>query len=126
LDAKSIIALSFMGLQLLIGLYFWQDQQNRFIIQVVEALEYASENEILLRGGSVTDLNDSDTLVLNYITQVSNGNFSVIIKTADFYTNLVENGLTTKPTLHAALNRLEQSGIIKKPEKGLYQLSPSS
>jgi hypothetical protein len=34
LDAKSIIALSFMGLQLLIGLYFWQDQQNRFIIQV--------------------------------------------------------------------------------------------
>ena len=34
LDAKSIIALSFMGLQLLIGLYFWQEQQNRFIIQV--------------------------------------------------------------------------------------------
>jgi hypothetical protein len=31
---KSIIALSFMGIQLLIGLYFWQDQQNRFIIQV--------------------------------------------------------------------------------------------
>jgi archaellum biogenesis ATPase FlaH len=94
--------------------------------QVVEALEYATENEILLRGGGITDLNDSDTLVLNYITQVSNGNFSVIIKTSDFYTNLVENGLTTKPTLHAALNRLEQSGIIKKPEKGLYQLSPSS
>ena len=94
--------------------------------QVVEALEYATENEILLRGGGITDLNDSDTLVLNYITQVSNGNFSVMIKTADFYTNLVENGLTTKPTLHAALNRLEQSGIIKKPEKGLYQLSPSS
>jgi hypothetical protein len=34
MDAKSIIALSFMGIQLLIGLYFWQDQQNRFIIQV--------------------------------------------------------------------------------------------
>jgi len=34
MDLKSIIALSFMGLQLLIGLYFWQDQQNRFIIQV--------------------------------------------------------------------------------------------
>jgi len=34
LDYKSIIALSFMGIQLLIGLYFWQDQQNRFIIQV--------------------------------------------------------------------------------------------
>jgi hypothetical protein len=34
LDAKSIIALSFMGLQLLIGLYFWQEQHNRFIIQV--------------------------------------------------------------------------------------------
>jgi hypothetical protein len=34
MDVKSIIALSFMGLQLLIGLYFWQDQQNRFIIQV--------------------------------------------------------------------------------------------
>jgi hypothetical protein len=34
MDDKSIIALSFMGLQLLIGLYFWQDQQNRFIIQV--------------------------------------------------------------------------------------------
>jgi len=34
MDFKSIIALSFMGLQLLIGLYFWQDQQNRFIIQV--------------------------------------------------------------------------------------------
>jgi hypothetical protein len=34
MDVKSIIALSFMGLQLLIGLYFWQEQQNRFIIQV--------------------------------------------------------------------------------------------
>ena len=34
MDVKSIITLSFMGLQLLIGLYFWQDQQNRFIIQV--------------------------------------------------------------------------------------------
>jgi hypothetical protein len=34
LEAKSIIALSFIGLQLLIGLYFWQEQQNRFIIQV--------------------------------------------------------------------------------------------
>jgi hypothetical protein len=34
LDAKSIIALSFMGIQLLIGFYFWQEQQNRFIIQV--------------------------------------------------------------------------------------------
>jgi len=34
MDVKSIIALSFMGLQLLIGLYFWQNQQNRFIIQV--------------------------------------------------------------------------------------------
>jgi len=34
MDVKSIIALSFMGLQLLIGLYFWQYQQNRFIIQV--------------------------------------------------------------------------------------------
>jgi hypothetical protein len=34
LDVKSIIALSFMSIQLLIGLYYWQDQQNRFIIQV--------------------------------------------------------------------------------------------
>ena len=34
LDLKSVIALSFIGLQLLIGLYFWQNQQNRFIIQV--------------------------------------------------------------------------------------------
>jgi hypothetical protein len=34
LDYKSIIALSFMGIQFLMGLYFWQNQQNRFIIQV--------------------------------------------------------------------------------------------
>jgi hypothetical protein len=34
MDLKSIVALSFMGFQLLIGLYFWQDQRNRFIIQV--------------------------------------------------------------------------------------------
>jgi len=33
LDAKSIITLSFIGIQLLIGFYFWQEQQNRFIIQ---------------------------------------------------------------------------------------------
>jgi hypothetical protein len=26
--------LSFIGIQLLIGFYFWQEQQNRFIIQV--------------------------------------------------------------------------------------------
>jgi hypothetical protein len=34
LDVKSIITLSFIGIQLLIGFYFWQEQQNRFIIQV--------------------------------------------------------------------------------------------
>jgi hypothetical protein len=34
IDLKSGIALVFIGVQLLIGLYFWQDQQNRFIIQV--------------------------------------------------------------------------------------------
>jgi len=34
LDIKSIITLSFIGIQLLIGFYFWQEQQNRFIIQV--------------------------------------------------------------------------------------------
>jgi len=34
MNIKSSIALSFIGIQLLIGLYFWQDQQNRFIIQV--------------------------------------------------------------------------------------------
>lgn len=34
MDVKSIIALSFIGIQLLIGFYFWQVQQNRFIIQV--------------------------------------------------------------------------------------------
>lgn len=33
-DLKSAIALLFLGIQLLIGLYYWQDQQNRFIIQV--------------------------------------------------------------------------------------------
>lgn len=34
MDVKSTIALSFIGVQLLIGFYFWQEQQNRFIIQV--------------------------------------------------------------------------------------------
>lgn len=34
IDIQSGIALVFIGAQLLIGLYFWQDQQNRFIIQV--------------------------------------------------------------------------------------------
>lgn len=34
MDIKSAIALTLIGVQLLIGLYFWQDQQNRFIIQV--------------------------------------------------------------------------------------------
>lgn len=34
MDTKSVIALSFIGILLLVGLYYWQDQQNRFIIQV--------------------------------------------------------------------------------------------
>ena len=34
MNVKSTIALSFIGIQLLIGLYFWQNQQSRFIIQV--------------------------------------------------------------------------------------------
>lgn len=34
MDLKASISLIFIGIQLLIGLYFWQDQQNRFIIQV--------------------------------------------------------------------------------------------
>lgn len=34
MNIKSAVALGFIGIQLLIGLYFWQGQQNRFIIQV--------------------------------------------------------------------------------------------
>ena len=34
IDIKSTISLLFIGIQFLIGLYFWQEQQNRFIIQV--------------------------------------------------------------------------------------------
>lgn len=93
---------------------------------IIEPIGYATENEIILKSGGLSDLNDSDTLVLNHIMQVTHGDFSVALKTGDFYTALIETGLTTKPTLHAALNRLEQSGIINKPEKGFYKLCEPS
>lgn len=94
--------------------------------QIVEEIGYFTENEIILKGGGLTDLNDSDTLVLNHIMQETQGDFSTVLKTGDLYTALIETGITTKPTLHAALNRLEQSGIINKPEKGFYKLSEPS
>lgn len=93
--------------------------------QVVEALGYCTESEILLTGNGL-QINDSDSTVLAFFMDFTKGDTSVVLKTGELYQKLVDTGVLSRPTLHAALNRLETAKALVKREKGQYSLAPIS
>jgi predicted ATP-dependent serine protease len=90
--------------------------------QIIEPLEEAYESEIISNASSVNMVYDSDISVKNHLMEMTAGDPSILVKTAELYDRLVNSGVMTKPTLHASLKRLEQSSIIEKPQKGCYRL----
>lgn len=90
--------------------------------QLIEPLEEAYESEILQASNTSNILYDSDIVVERHLLELTGGDDSAAVRTAELYERLVNTGVLTKPTLHAALKRLENTGLIEKPEKGLYRI----
>jgi len=91
----------------------------------IESMGKATETDII-NGSTGTITIGSDNIVFQFIQEYTQNDISVAMRTKDFYERLVETGVMTRPTLHAALNRLEKTKIIQKVEKGLYALKPFS
>lgn len=108
---------------------YWPDDSEtvlKFSIddcQMVHSLGEAYENDLLAAANSTSSMFDSDIIVQKNIAEMAGNDASVLIKSGDLYERLVKTGTVSKPTLHAALNRLEKSGVICKPEKGSYRLN---
>ncbi len=90
--------------------------------QLIEANGYVYENEILSSAMGPAALNDSDQLLLNYLQNLTGDDPSIIFRTGELYEGLINTQKMSKPTLHAALKRLENSGQVEKVEKGTYRL----
>jgi hypothetical protein len=111
---------------------YWPDDSEfvkKFSInfqQIIEPLEEAYESDILTSANSVSMVNDSDVTLQKQLMDMTGGDPSVLVKTADLYDILVNTGAMTRPTLHASLKRLENAKAIEKPQKGCYRLMLSS
>lgn len=81
------------------------------------------ESDMLVPAVSSTVLFNSDVILQNHFHEMTGGDGSVLVKTAELYGRLVTTGLMSRPTLHSGLKRLETAGIIIKPEKGCYRLN---
>lgn len=111
---------------------YWPDDSEfvtKFNInfnQVIESLGEAYESDILSSAASTNAVYDSDIVVQKHIQELTEGDHSVLIKTAELYERLVYSGLMARPTLHASLKRLENINVIEKPEKGCYRMKQPS
>lgn len=94
--------------------------------QLIEAGEDVYESDLISSASVSLPVNDSDKIVHETFIALAAGDASIIIKTKELYQAMVSTGVVTRPTLHAALKRLEKSGVIIKPEKGCYRLAESS
>lgn len=105
------------------------DHVMRFTIddnQLIEAGEDVYEADLISSASTSMPVNDSDKIVHETIIALTAGNESIILKTKELYQAMVSTGVVTRPTLHAALKRLEKSGVLVKPDKGCYRLVGSS
>jgi hypothetical protein len=111
---------------------YWPDDSEfvtKFNINFNQVIEYsgeAYESDILSSAASTNAVYDSDIVVQKHIQELTEGDHSVLIKTAELYERLVHSGLMARPTLHASLKRLENINIIEKPEKGCYRMKQPS
>ena len=90
--------------------------------QIIQPLGEAYESDLLRAATTQTTVNENDQIILNYFLEVTSQDAAVVVHTPDLYDRFVNTGTMTRPTLHAALKRLENSGVIHKPEKGTYLL----
>lgn len=108
---------------------YWPDDNEhvmKFSIgpdQMIEPLGNAYEHEILSIADSANSTFDSDIIVQNQFMELVAADPSIVVKTSVLYDRLITPGLISRPTLHAALKRLEAKGVITKPEKGCYILT---
>jgi predicted ATP-dependent serine protease len=108
---------------------YWPDDSEfvlKFSIdsnQMIVAEEEVYESDILSSSSTANETFGSDITLQTHFSELTNGDPLILIKTADLYARLVNTGIMTRPTLHAALKRLEKNGIIIKPEKGNYKLN---
>jgi hypothetical protein len=93
--------------------------------QIIESAGFCTEAE-LFASNNGGQMNDSDALVLQYFIEKTGNDESVIVITADLYQYFIESQTLTKPTLHAALNRLVNTGAIEKVAKGEYRIRVAS
>jgi archaellum biogenesis ATPase FlaH len=104
------------------------DQVLKFRIndsQIIESAGFCTEAE-LFASGNGGQMNDSDALVLQYLIEKTGNDESVIVLTADLYQYFIDSQILTRPTLHAALNRLVSAGAIEKVAKGEYRIRVAS
>jgi len=95
--------------------------------QLINPLEEAHESDLISAAtNQMPVFVDSDIIVQNNFIEITGGDPSVVVQTSELYDKIVSTGLLTRPTLHASLKRLENNGLIKKPEKGFYQLNVPS
>lgn len=111
---------------------YWPDDSEfvtKFNInfnQVIELEELAHESDILSAAATSNAVYDSDQVVQKHLQELTDGDTSVVIKTAELYDRLVNSGIMARPTLHAALKRLVAMNIIEKPVMGCYRLKQAS
>jgi predicted ATP-dependent serine protease len=111
---------------------YWPDDSEfvlKFSIdsnQMIVAEEEVYESDILSSATAANETFGSDMTLQAHLQELTNGDPSIVVKTADLYARLLDTGVMTKPTIHAALKRLEKNGIILKPEKGCYRLNQPS
>lgn len=104
------------------------DQVLKFRIndaQIIESAGFCTEAELFTNSNG-GQMNNSDVLVLQYLMEKTGGDESVIVPTGELYHYFIESQTLTKPTLHAALNRLAATGAIEKVSKGEYRIRVAS
>lgn len=95
---------------------------NQMIVQE----DQVYETELLINGGGNRDTIPSDQILMACFQELTGGDQSVLVQTTELYASLVNTGKLSKPTLHAALHRLEAAGVLIKPQKGLYRVAAAS
>jgi hypothetical protein len=84
----------------------------------------AEVNEHAILTSTDTDGRHDDTNVNLVFEEIERqaGEQNSVVATSTLYANLVDKGLLTNPTLHAALEKLLKRNKIVKPQKGQYQV----
>lgn len=95
---------------------------NQIIIQE----EQVHESDLLINAGGNREAIPSDQILMACFHELTGGDCSVLVQTTELYAKLVNTGKLSRPTLHAALHRLEAARILLKPQKGTYHLVPVS